>query len=32
LPGSRVVEMKTGHDPMVSDPDALSHWLLDCSR
>ncbi len=32
LPGSRVVEMKTGHDPMVSDPEGLSHWLLDCSR
>jgi pimeloyl-ACP methyl ester carboxylesterase len=32
LPGSRVVEMKTGHDPMVSDPQGLTHWLIDCSR
>jgi pimeloyl-ACP methyl ester carboxylesterase len=31
LPGSRVVTMDTGHDPMVSDPLGLTHWLLDCS-
>lgn len=30
LPGSRVVEMKTGHDPMVSDPHGLTDLLLDC--
>jgi hypothetical protein len=23
LPGSQVLEMKTGHDPMVSDPEGL---------
>lgn len=28
LPGSRVVEMKTGHDPMVSDPQGLLDLLL----
>ena len=32
LPGARVVEMKTGHDPMVSDPQGLTRLLLDCSR
>jgi hypothetical protein len=30
LPGSRVVHMHTGHDPMVSDPLGLTRWLLDC--
>lgn len=29
LPGSRVVEMATGHDPMVSDPQGLAGMLLD---
>jgi pimeloyl-ACP methyl ester carboxylesterase len=28
LPGSNVVEMKTGHDPMVSDPHGLVDVLL----
>lgn len=28
LPGSRAVEMKTGHDPMVSDPQGLLDLLL----
>ncbi len=28
LPGSRVVEMATGHDPMVSDPQGLAEILL----
>jgi hypothetical protein len=32
LPGSRVVELNTGHDPMVSDPQGLTSLLLDCSR
>ena len=29
LPGSRVIEMKTGHDPMISEPAALTRILLD---
>jgi pimeloyl-ACP methyl ester carboxylesterase len=28
LPGSRVVEMATGHDPMISQPQALTDVLL----
>jgi pimeloyl-ACP methyl ester carboxylesterase len=28
LPGSKVIEMKTGHDPMVSDPQGLLNLLL----
>jgi pimeloyl-ACP methyl ester carboxylesterase len=28
LPGSRVLEMQTGHDPMVSDPQTLLKLLL----
>jgi hypothetical protein len=28
LPGSQVIEMKTGHDPMVSDPEGLLMLLL----
>jgi hypothetical protein len=28
LPGSQVVEMATGHDPMISDPDGLLTHLL----
>ena len=31
LPGARVVEMKSGHDPMVSDPHGLTQILLDCA-
>jgi len=31
LPGSRVVEMKTGHDPMVSDPQGLTQILMECA-
>jgi hypothetical protein len=29
LPGSQVLEMDTGHDPMVSDPDGLVTLLLN---
>lgn len=29
--GVRVVELKTGHDPMISDPQGLSDLLLDCA-
>ena len=29
--GARVVELKTGHDPMVSEPDALTRILLECA-
>jgi pimeloyl-ACP methyl ester carboxylesterase len=29
--GARVVELKTGHDPMVSAPRELSRILLDCA-
>jgi pimeloyl-ACP methyl ester carboxylesterase len=28
LPGSQVVEMQTGHDPMISEPEALTKLLL----
>jgi pimeloyl-ACP methyl ester carboxylesterase len=28
LPGSQVIEMKTGHDPMISDPEGLLKLLL----
>jgi pimeloyl-ACP methyl ester carboxylesterase len=31
LPGSRVVELPTGHDPMVSAPDALTALLQTCA-
>ncbi len=31
LPGSRVLEMRTGHDPMVSAPEALAGLLLQCA-
>lgn len=31
LPGSRVVELATGHDPMISAPEALTRVLLDCA-
>jgi pimeloyl-ACP methyl ester carboxylesterase len=30
--GSRVIEMNTGHDPMVSAPAELTRILLDCVR
>jgi pimeloyl-ACP methyl ester carboxylesterase len=28
--GGRIVEMKTGHDPMISAPEDLARILLDC--
>ncbi|WP_096671139.1 MULTISPECIES: alpha/beta fold hydrolase [unclassified Polaromonas] len=31
LPNSKVVELKTGHDPMISDPAGLTRILLDCA-
>ena len=31
-PGWQVVELATGHDPMISAPDALVALLLDCAR
>ena len=31
LPGSRVVGLETGHDPMVSAPAELTALLLDCA-
>lgn len=31
LPGSRVVTLDTGHDPMISAPEALTRVLLDCA-
>lgn len=31
LPGSRLVEMQTGHDPMVSAPQELTRILLECA-
>ncbi len=30
-PNSKVVELKTGHDPMISEPAALARILLDCA-
>ncbi len=30
MPGSRVIDLPTGHDPMVSAPEALTRILLDC--
>lgn len=30
--GARVIELKTGHDPMISDPEGLSAVLLDCAE
>jgi pimeloyl-ACP methyl ester carboxylesterase len=32
LPHSKVVEIKTGHDPMISEPAALTKILLDCAK
>ncbi len=29
LPGSRVIEMQTGHDPMISEPEEMTRLLLD---
>ena len=31
LPNSRVVEIRTGHDPMISEPAALARILLECA-
>jgi pimeloyl-ACP methyl ester carboxylesterase len=31
-PNSAFVELKTGHDPMISAPAALTQILLDCAR
>jgi pimeloyl-ACP methyl ester carboxylesterase len=31
LPNSKIVEIKTGHDPMVSEPAALVQILVDCA-
>ncbi|MDO9112440.1 MAG: alpha/beta hydrolase family protein [Polaromonas sp.] len=31
LPNSKIVELKTGHDPMISDPAGLARILLDCA-
>ena len=31
LPNSKIVELKTGHDPMISEPAALAKILLDCA-
>jgi hypothetical protein len=30
--GARVVEMRTGHDPMISAPADLTRILLGCTR
>jgi hypothetical protein len=32
LPNSRVIEMKTGHDPMISAPTELTALLLACAN
>ncbi|MGQ2978461.1 MAG: alpha/beta fold hydrolase [Polaromonas sp.] len=32
LPNSKIVELKTGHDPMISEPTALTNILLDCAK
>jgi pimeloyl-ACP methyl ester carboxylesterase len=32
LPNSRVVDLATGHDPMVTEPAALAHILLECAE
>ncbi|MDP1739736.1 alpha/beta fold hydrolase [Polaromonas sp.] len=31
LPNSKIIEIKTGHDPMISEPAALTKILLDCA-
>lgn len=30
-PNSKIVEIKTGHDPMISEPAALTKILIDCA-
>ncbi|MDO8387438.1 MAG: alpha/beta hydrolase family protein [Polaromonas sp.] len=32
LPNSKIVEIQTGHDPMISEPAALTQILLDCAK
>ena len=32
LPNSKIVEIKTGHAPMISEPAALARILLECAR
>jgi len=32
LPNSRMVELATGHDPMVTEPAALARILLECAE
>jgi len=32
LPGSQLIPMTTGHDPMISEPSALTRILLDSAR
>ena len=32
LPNSKFIELKTGHDPMISEPHALAEILLKCAR
>ena len=31
LPNSKIIELKTGHDPMISEPALLTKLLLDCA-
>ncbi|MDI1340867.1 alpha/beta hydrolase family protein [Polaromonas sp.] len=31
LPNSKIVELKTGHDPMISDPTGLTRILVGCA-
>jgi pimeloyl-ACP methyl ester carboxylesterase len=31
LPNSKIVELKTGHDPMISEPAGLTKILIDCA-
>ncbi|MDI1271923.1 alpha/beta fold hydrolase [Polaromonas sp.] len=31
LPNSKIVELKTGHDPMISDPAGLTRILVGCA-
>ncbi len=32
LPNSKIVDIQTGHDPMISEPAALTQILLDCAK
>jgi hypothetical protein len=32
LPNSRVLDLATGHDPMVTEPSALARILLECAE